>query len=184
MIEKKHQKSNASIIVIILIAAIIILIVFLLSGKTTTTGNFPGNITEKSLSCSNNKMKYPFFSYDEATKRTTVINLVFSNDKLKAMHLIHNLYYNDTTAIKDSEAHNHAAMNNNFAKDGLGPDALNIIYSRLEDKMQTSLYIEIDDFDDVSLKYFLIDASKVEGQTLSEYEKEYISLGFTCKNNN
>lgn len=181
MSKKNKRATSIMITVTILAAVIIILLIFLMQGSTTTTGNYPDNVSNKSLTCTTENIDYPFFTYDNAIKKTTEINILFSKDKLKSIALIYSLYYNDSRNIIGSEAHNHAAMNESFGANSLNADAYNAQYAKLEDRMQMNLYATSNQVNSLALKYFLIDASDdYIPSTIANYKTIYESNGMKC----
>lgn len=184
--KSKKKKSNTGIIVclIVFIIAILGLILFFLTrGKTTTSGNYPDNVSDESLVCSGENIDYPFFTYDNAIKKTAEIKALFSNNELKSIALTYSLYYNDVQSITASEAHNHAAMNKSFGEIGLNKaDAYNAKYAKMEDRMQMSLYASGSEIDDTALKYFFIDTNHGETpNTVADVKAVYEEKGLQCE---
>ena len=180
---KKNSRTTSIIIMVTILAAVIIvLLIFLMQGSTTTTGNYPENLSDKSLSCEAEGKDYPFYTYDNAIKKITKVDVLFSQDKMKSIALTYNLYYNDVTSITTSEAHNHAAMNKSFAADGLKvADAYNAKYARMEDRMQLNLYTTASDFDNIAKKYFLIDKDTEIPTDMAGFENVYKKAGMKCE---
>lgn len=176
------EKNNKNIIGIIILAAIVVITIlfFLLQGSTTTTGNFPENTSDKSLTCAGENIAYPIFTYDNATKKTAEISVLFSKDKFKSIVIAYNLYYTDVNSISASEAHNHAAMGQSFADDGLEADALSATYSKFDDRMQMRLYATDNQLTDKTTKYFMID-SREPLVSLGDFQNIYQKNGFVCK---
>ena len=161
-------------------AIIILLLVFSLQGKTTTTGNYPDNISDHSMTCVVNNRKYPFFTYDKSDSQSTTINMIFNNDEIKNISLIHVMNYSSEEMITGSEAFNHAAMNKSFGS-ALGPDALGARYSKLDNAMKMSLFANNSDITDISAKYFLMDLDNANSRGINDYKKNYESKGFDCQ---
>lgn len=179
---KRNLKISAIIIGIILAVIIIVLFILLLNGKTTTTGNYPDNVSDESLTCTANNIKYPFFTYDNATKKEAEINILFSRDKLKSIALTYSLYYDNQQSITGSEAHNHAAMNISFGKNGMGADALNANYAKLENRMRMSLYANGNEISNISLQYFFITTNSIP-ENVAAFKNIYQGIGFKCESN-
>ena len=180
--EKKNKSGGAIIIGTIFVAIIILLLVFSLQGKTTTTGDYPENVSDKSLVCTGNDIEYPIFTYDKSNKKELEISLLFTRDKIRSIALRYSLYYNDTIDITGSEAHNHAAMNISFGKDGMGADALNATYARLDNRMQMNLYATNDQIDSTALKYFLINSDgDYIPNTIDNFKAIYENKGLACE---
>lgn len=176
---KKKQNNKVAIVIVLLVVLLGVGILFLTQGSTTT-GQYPEDVRSESLTCVKDNIDYPFFAYDNATKKTAKIDIVFNQDKMKSIALTYSLYYNDSNSITASEAHNHAAMNKSFAASGLEADALDATYSKLKDRMQMTLYAN-QNSDIANLKYFLIDRD-ITDYNLNSYKDYYISLGFNCDN--
>ena len=163
--------------------AVVCIIVFfsLMNGTTTTTGNYPDNVSDESLSCHKDNYLYPVFKYDNALRKELEINLLFSHQQISSASLVHKLYYQDVSSVEGSEAHNHAAMNSSFGKNGLGADAFNATYHRLEDNLQMNLFANSQDIKaDSFSKYFLFDDAKRDLNTIEDFEDFYTKQGFSC----
>lgn len=180
--EKEKKKYSSTIIIgTFLLATIIILIIFLSSSKTTISGQYPDVKNNDTLTCKANGVNYPFFTYDNSVEKNIKINVLFVEDNVRSISLIYSLYYNDNSAIVASEAHNHAAMNINFANDGLKPDALGATYSRLDDNMKMSLFLYSSEFTDVSKKYILVDNENVLPKSIEDFRRNYEKQNFECE---
>ena len=179
---KKKNKKNTGILIIgtVFVAIIIILLIFLMQGKTTTSGNYPENVSSHSMTCVVNNVEYPFFTYDKSDSQSTTINMIFSNNKIKNISLIHVMNYSSEEMITGSEAFNHAAMNKSFGS-ALGPDALGARYSKLDNAMKMSLFADNSEITDISAKYFLIDLDNANSRGMDDYKKNYESKKFDCQ---
>lgn len=185
--DKSHDAKTTKAIlialcVIFVIAILAVVIWRLMQGTETTTGDWAATESNDSLTCEVNNMEYPFFEYDNATKKNTKVNVIFDNaDKLSTISLKQTMYYDSASEINASEAFNHAAMNISFQNNGLGADAFNATYTLLEDSMRMSLYANASKINGVSVKYFLLDQ---EGGTtnynLTTVQKIYEDKGFKC----
>ena len=164
------------------LAGIISIILFLLNGNTTTKTSDIKTIKNTSLRCSSNTVKYPFATYDNSLKKELKIDLIFNENILKTIALSYSLYYDNEEAVAISETQNHAAINIKFQNEGLGPDALNAKYTKLNDNFRLNLYHNGEKIDPVSAKYFLI---KNDGgnllETLSEYKTNYEQQNLICE---
>lgn len=174
------EKPIIPIIVIGLTVFIVALIIILGKGKTTITGEYPTNVSDDSLVCSADGLKYPFFTYDESNKKTTEIRILFSRDAIKSISLTHTLFYDDMTNVIGSEAHNHAALGKSFANDGLGVDEFNAVYTKFDDRMQMNLYATNAQLNDVSMKYFMLNTKEfLIG--IDDFQRAYQNYGFRCE---
>ena len=174
-------------IITILITAItltllVVVLILLMRGDTKTSGEFPENVEGQSLVCESRSIKYPIYDYDDAKARDLKITANFYSKKLDAMSLAYSLFYDDNKQITASEAHNHAAMNKDFAKNNLGADAFEAHYSNMNDSMKMTLYVRGEDFNIIAAKYFMIEAQEKRDlpDTIDEFEKIYKSQGFSC----
>ena len=166
---------------LLIIAAVVLILIFLLRGNTTTTSEKIDGTTTTALNCISGYVRYPIFTYDNANRRELNIKMVFSGDDLRTAALDYSLFYDDAEVIKASEAHNHAAMNISYSENGFRPDEFNTKYTMLDDRLRMNLYANGKEINEVSAKYFLIDAESGMPKTLSEYRKNYAERGLKCE---
>ena len=180
--DKIKNSSHLALFGSILIAiAIISLSWFFLRGETKVNGWWAGVKKSETLVCSIKKNDYPFFTYNEAQDKNTRINVVFNSGEVDAISLVHTMRYDSEKAIIDSENINHLAMNKKFNIDGLGFDALGLKFSKFNEGLQMSLYV--DKINEVVAKYFMLnDMTGDYGMT--EMQLEYEKQGFGCRINN
>lgn len=183
--KKAHRQKTTEIIAgcLLITIAIILIIIFFLRGNTTIVNNKMETTKSTALACSSTIVKYPFFTHDNANSRELNIKLLFSNEDLRSVALDYSLFYNNETMATASEAHNHAAMNISYGTNGLGPDALNVKYTILDDRLRTNLFANASDIDIVSARYFLINTETAGGlpKTLTDYQQNYTRQGLDCK---
>ena len=176
-----------SLSVVAVIALVIAALIFFdsMNGQIVTTGQNPDRISGSSLNCTSSQA-YPIFTYDSAKTRQLKITAGFYDGKVDSISLTYELYYDDPQQIIASEAHNHAAMNIDFGKNGLSADSYNANYAKMENYMRMALYIKSDKINSTAAKYFMINTEESTKlpSTLSEYQKNYESQGFVCKANN
>lgn len=161
---------------------IIIAVTALFSQKQTTTGSNPGETAVKSLTCESDSYYYPFFKYDNSTKKHFKIVATFSDQAFRTISLQQMLYYNDEEETKNSEALNHAAMNISFSERGMDADALGANYAMLKEGLRFSLYGEYEHMKTNEVDYFLLGES-------NSYDYEYLKstyegLGMKCASTN
>lgn len=166
----------------LVIVAVVLLLAFFLRGQTTVSGENPDVKSTISLNCVSDDYKYDFFPYDNSDNKNLKIDIIFENEKVSSASLVYMLYYQDVESITESDAENHASMNINFSKDGLEADALNANFSKLSDGLKMSLYANIEDINDVTSKYFLLDYFD-KGYTIKNIQRVYESKGLICKSN-
>lgn len=166
----------------LVIVAVVLLLAFFLRGQTTVSGENPDVKSTISLNCVSNDYKYDFFPYDNSDNKNLKIDIIFENEKASSASLVYMLYYQNAENITESDAENHASMNINFSKDGLEADALNANFSKLSDGLKMSLYANIEDINDVTSKYFLLDYFD-RGYTIKNIQRIYESKGLICKSN-
>ena len=166
----------------LVIVAVVLLLAFFLRGQTTVSGENPDVKSTISLNCVSDDYKYDFFPYDNSDNKNLKIDIIFENEKVSSASLVYMLYYQNAENITESDAENHASMNINFSKDGLEADALNANFSKLSDGLKMSLYANIEDINDVTSKYFLLDYFD-KGYTIKNIQRVYESKGLICKSN-
>ena len=178
----KTKKIITILITVIAIVLLVIALILLLKGETKTGGEFPEDVEGQALVCESRSVKYPIFEYDEAKARDLKITANFYNKKLDAMSLAYSLFYDDGAQIAKSEAANHASMNKDFAKNGLGADAFEAHYSNMKDSMKMSLYVRGEDFNIKTGKYFMVEVEEKKDMpdNIDKFEKIYKSQGFSC----
>lgn len=164
--------------------AIIFAIVFWLRGETKTYGDYPNPESNESLKCESVGFSYPFFSHDNARKRTTKINAVFGKDELKTISLIYVLNYDDVSEIESSEASNHIAMNESFYEDNLGPDSFDANYARLSDALKFTISADASKiYNGGGAKYFLLNDIEETPYSIKNVKNTYQKKGFKCEQN-
>ncbi len=182
---KKKSKTNwpATIGTTLILTAIVLFLCFFLQGETKITDNGGTTTVTKSLSCEIEGVQYPFFDYDNSTKKTTKINATFDNDELNTISLVHELYYNSSDEVTRSEAENHAALNLKTQDEGLGPDYPGANYAKLSNpnRLKLSLYIQGKKLNYGTVKYFELDWVESGTYNLSTVEKIYTEKGFKCE---
>ncbi len=180
---RKEGKTNwpATIGTSLLLTAIVLILCFFLQGETKVTDDGGTVESSKSLACEVEGAQYPFFDYDNSTKKTTKINAVFNGDKLDTISLIHELYYNSSDEIVRSEAENHATLNLKTQGEGLGPDAFGANYAKLADRLKFSMYAKAEKLKYETVKYFELDWVESGTYNLPTMEKIYTEKGFDCE---
>lgn len=178
----KKEKNNVlkGIIGVCVVVAVIIVVILLCRGESTVTGNYPEDYSSKSLSCNAEGNSYPIFTYDYSYKKTMETKIVFNNSGANTFYLRHTLYYSNQENVVGSEAHNIASLYKSFASDGLEAGALGSNFSKLDGKMQFTLFAPMKDMGQVTYKYFLLDKTAGKMTTLEEYKEAYENQGFRC----
>lgn len=181
--KRKKSKTNwpATIGTSLLLTAIVLILCFFLQGETEVTDNGSTAEASKSLACEVEGVQYPFFKYDNATKKTTKVNAIFNGGKLDTISLIQELYYNSSDEIVTSEAENHAVLNLKTQGEGLGPDAFGANYAKLSDRLKFSMYAKAEQLKYETVKYFELDWVESGTYNLPTMEKIYTEKGFDCK---
>ena len=156
-------------------------IVFLTEGKSTIINQ--ENIVEnsKALTCEKSDVQYPLLTEDIG-KGTLKINFVFKNDRLSIVSLVYKVHYDDVSQIERNEVKTRIQMTENFSKDGLGSEALGVVFSALENALQLSLYANANEINGVTAKYFLLDDLNdlYKQKTMRDF---YTEKGFDCQIN-
>lgn len=161
---------------------IILTIGYFMHGKTTIVASSLDEATESVLRCASESIDYPIFVYDNSIKKDLIINVIFSDSKVRTVALSFTLYYDDPELISISEAQNHAAMNISFDKAGLGVDEFNAKYTQLDDSFRFNLFTNGGEVNAASARYFLIEKDNYAApMTLDKYRKNYEQLGMICK---
>ncbi|MBQ7202184.1 hypothetical protein IJS18_02240 [Candidatus Saccharibacteria bacterium] len=175
--------------VVVGVVVIVIIVLILMRGTTTTSGGYPNPESTKSLSCNSDTFVYPFFKYDNSTKKNTTITATFENEKMNRISLTYTLFYPTKEEVVKSEAENHAAMNISFSNAGLGPDSFGANYKELvSDPSALALAMTMttlaDNIRDVGAKYFMLEDIENKDYTLNDVRSTYRSAGFRCEVNN
>lgn len=182
--EKRHLGRKTSWFtaagIILVLVAFVLILSFFMRGETKVDGNWAVEQTSF-LTCEIVGTGYPFFEYDNSYKKTIKINSTFNNDDIKTISLMYILEYNNEKNIIDSENLNHVAMNNNFAKDDLGFDALGLKFSKFSNGLQMSLFVNADQINNKTTKYFILD--EVGFISPENMQKIYEIQGFICQRN-
>ena len=186
MKESKGGKIIGIISISTIIIACVIVLIISMKGETKTSGQNPTNVASESLVCESTEINYPITTYDNSVSKKLKIITNFYDGKANAISLVYELFYNSTQQITASEAHNHAAMNISFGKNGLGADSFNANYSKMEKSMKMGLYTNADNIKPISAKYFMLSVNNTGSlpSTIQEYQTNYEKQGFICSLNN
>lgn len=186
MKESKSRKIIGIILINTIIIICVVVLAFSMKGETRTSGQNPANVTSESLVCESTEINYPIITYDNSVSKKLKIVTNFYDNKATAISLVYELFYNSTQQITASEAHNHAAINISFGKDGLGADSFNASYSKMENSMKMSLYTNTNNIEPISAKYFMLNTNSTDDlpSTIQEYKTNYEEQGFICNLNN
>ena len=182
----KTKKIIIAVLALGVLTACLAILIIKMQGETKTTGSYPDKETSRSLICESQDKEYPFFTQNESKAKNLKIAANFYNNKISAISLTYILYYDSESQIVSSEAHNHAAMNIDFGKSGLSADALDANYSKMTDSLKMILYVNENDFNVTTAKYFLIDVKEKRDlpNTLTDFEKYYKTQGLSCSTKN
>jgi len=184
MEEESSKKSGTNwplvMVISFFLTVTVSIICLLLQGETKVTRDWPEPKTSISLVCETEGRLYPFFVYDNSTKKTTKINIIFKDNVIYAASLIHELYYNTSEEIEKSEAENHAAFNLKTQGEGLGPDIFEANYAKLSNRLKMSLYAKADIINFETVKYLELDWGESENYNLETVRKIYESKDYHC----
>ena len=175
---KKTSMIVISLSVVIVAACIVCYFVIRLNGSSTIVTGSPSFESSKSLVCTSNSFKYPFFEYDNASWQSTELNMIFANNKISSISLTHKMQYATEALASTSSSTNHASMNKSFARDNYRADALNANYNVNDNIMRMTIFTDI--LDNTNRKYFLINDIISDFES---YRKNYVDLGFNCSVN-
>ena len=174
----RWMKKIALLLIVVAIIIFGIIIISMFRGNTTiVSGHTEEDSKNNSLSCSADNFDYPFFTYNNAVKSTTTVNIIFNEDEVRTISLLQKMSYEEPGQSNASEAVNHAAMNKSFGGT-LGSDALNARYMVDDTSMNMSLFLDSKSLFDTAKKYFLIQ-DNLSG--IDEYKTNYEKQGFNCK---
>lgn len=160
------------------VTAVVLMILFLLRGEKVVGGQYPEPFHTKSLSCTKEDESYPFFRYDESTKKTIEVLGTFDDNVIRAISLKYVLYYSNPEQIPISIAQNQAALNLRFQEEGLGNRAFSASYSDGGDKMTLTLFEDGTNLSAQKTKYFLVDG--VTDFSAEGLEKHFTSRNYIC----
>ena len=166
--------------ILIIIASLIALLYFFTQEKISTYGNWTQSENAESLICKSGVTDYPFFNYDNATKKSMNISIKLENDKLDAISITHVIYYDNKDSVNRSESINHATMNFSFQKDNLTSDAFNANYIIINNNLQVSLYATAEEINRTSAKYFMLDELSEDSYSESSLIRIYSNKGLNC----
>lgn len=184
---KNNRKIPISLIlpagIILVVVILFVSLLFAMRGENITVGAWPETESTDSLSCSSNNVEYPFFKYDNSTKKKMEVSMIFENSILKSTSLLYVLYYPNVEEVNRSNAINQNAMGRNMGENGFSTTAFNINYQILADSLQMSLFMKSDEITDESSKYLLLDSIDTRGLTKTALKNAYSNKGFACTNN-
>ena len=183
--KKNHRFLKLGGFLLILTIAIII-IIWLLHGKTTTTGQYPENVRNESLSCTNNAKKYdPAGPIDSDTKSLKINAIFRGSEALKEISLIYTLEYASEKEAYEHEAISHAHFNKSLGASSYPISKFSNKYARYDNKLIISLTANLNEIDSISAPYFLISLDEdreVVVKSIDEYQSMYEAQGFICEN--
>jgi len=164
---------------LIAVTTVVIFLIFSMNGNVKKFGISLQDETDESISCTTKDINYPFFTYDNAISKNTEIKMVFNEDRLVSIYLVHEMFYADNSASA-SEASNRASMNKSFGST-YGPDAFNANYHTSNTEMRMSLYANAKGLGEDAKKYFLAsNTTNVRDSLVKNYQNQ----GFICRTNN
>lgn len=166
---------------VLIFVAIILLFCFFMRGETKVDGKWTVEQTSF-LTCEISGLDYPIFEYDNSRKKTIKINSTLSDENVKTISLMYTLEYDDEKSAIDSENLNRIAMNNSFAKDNLGFDALGLKFSKFSNGLQMSLFVDSDPINSKVTRYFML--GEVNDISVAKIQEIYEAQGFICQRKN
>lgn len=158
---------------------IVVLLISVFSVQQTESGTVVENKTTQTVTCESNTMEYPFFSFDESSRKSLRILAVMNEDTLQTISLQYMLYYDNDELIEKSESLNHAAMNMEFGRKGLASDAIGATYAKLSDGLRFNLYQTTENMVDAEKEYLLLDG--ISDYSTANLIQMYSSLGMNCE---
>lgn len=162
------------------LAGLLVFVIF--SQNETKSGENPEMTSVQSMACESDSIFYPFFTFDESSRKDLKIMVTFDNENFRTISLRQTLYYDDEDLVSQSEGHNHAAMNISFGENGLEADVLDANYATLEEGMRFSLYGVFNKMRPAEMQYFLLDGMK--DYDYKTIRAKYEGMGFACKEDN
>jgi|GEM_PF-1551194 len=182
MEEKKKKKKSktdwlGSIGLTLILTAVALLVWFFLKGETVVEGEFLGNDSQNSVTCTIMNRNYFNFKPVDSDGAETKVIMMFDNDKLKTISLLQKYFYNTNKLATSDSSRLSIAVGENLAKKELGYDALSRDVVVNGNTLQMSLYATGDEIDWRNKEFFIIDGSP---EVSSEYIKNYTSKGFNC----
>ena len=182
---KRDNKTTSWLIPVILILIFVIIIIIVikaLNGNTTVTGEYEGTKKLETLVCESDTVSYSIFNYDSSDSKSLKINAAFEDDRLGSISLFYKLNYPNEEMAKKSESINHAAMNLSFYDDNMKTDDLSAKYSFIDNSLQMSIYARSNDFNEKSLRYFMLyNIYEVKNLTKEKMAKIYNEAGLDCE---
>lgn len=178
MKQKYNRRWLIPVGIILVITTIILILLFLLRGTTVIQGEYPDNEKSESLTCIVENTTYSFMK-DDGEGIKIKINTIFTKNVISSISLTATKTYSDELSANQALARMMANMNRSFDTE-LGAGAFNATYSTNEAVAQMNLYANADALKAEYLKYFMIDDLP---QTIEQYQSNYESQGFKCKNN-
>lgn len=179
---KKKYKSNKRWILFWAIAFALLAIVIAIPviTQTRTDTDAGERVTEiRALTCRTAGQLYPYFTYDNSTKKDLKIIVTFADDDVRSLSLQQTLYYPDEEMKVKSEAENHASVNKQFGTDSMQADALGATYAITSDGVRFGLYITSDQLNSKSAKYFLID--EATKHDYNNIRQALVAQGLECE---
>jgi len=183
-LKKKNHKGLKLAIFLLFIVAIVIVVLWLLRGKTTISGQYPANVRNESLICESNSITYEKVNNVNSDNKELKISMVFNDvNTLSSASLKYILHFASSQEVHDADAISHAQFN--IALQNLGYDSskFNNKFSEIDNDLVITLNLSSSkSLDDTIRSYFLVEYTK-DGklpETLSEYQKNYESQGFSC----
>ena len=163
-----------------LLIMVIALIAHFLTGSSKLSGSSIGSKRDStSLSCFNDNMLYPFFRYDNSSKKEIRVDARFIDEDVESISIKLSMSYGNNDEANTSEIQNRAALGIRLGNDGLNADDLSMSYSTNDGTTIISMYADKAKIDNVTEKYFLINDDVLK-RSANEYMKLYQTQGFQC----
>ena len=160
--------------------SVVLLFWFLLRGQTFVSGKYPEPEASKSLTCFREDYDYPVYNSQDATKSTTSIVAIFSENSISSISLTQKYYYNDEASAMANKGRFQVTMSKCFAGSSLKYGALGVSYAVANDMLRISLSADSNEINGNSKSYFLINGSP---ESFSDYKENYEGQQFVCKEN-
>ena len=165
----------------LILMSIILLVLFFVNGQIVFTEDTPYPYQVHAIRCESRQAEYSYIVYDESIAHDTIIDIIYSNDKISNIATKQILYYPTLESVKYNEAKNHASINKFFNRYGLRADSLDTAYSMQDDRLIITSYMDDSDINEIDMYFFELNEPIESDMPAERLKQTFENIGFYCE---